>query len=501
MPAFAPVADSVELTVISEKSFSIARLALISTHLTLVACGQSKESVNAQQPEPKNEKKTSRENSSAAPVFTGTTRIISTASGMQMKIAAQRADVINPKFIYAFQGKGTHVTWDIGGAKAAYERIPTLRQETNRTGLARGDVVVTGNSSGSVLAAWFTCRGFTAESIRDAQTIMSQFPPELVKESTSEKILEILAAIKQGREFGSSINSMIPMVETITGKGSCVPQLPTVITASNQDINDRRGWLASPIAQTRTFDMGDFSYFENRYGANYRPVKIGKVCTYFADPVMFRYLVENVSSEERLCDVRLMETAEDVKLAVLASIAEPTYFLPIGETTDAKLIRYMAPAVERKPRVYNGGFSMPGVMQDVKRLFPLSKALASGRWDYSTTENTVMKTWYDVDLNDVQEVSRWWADLEVFPTEAEKTSLLERPDNLTGSALSQRYAYEMNLGYQRALVCLKKGSGCLAPRKSIVQGIDMYRPVFTKAAGQSAAGPVRTRQGLDEFIQ
>jgi hypothetical protein len=196
-----------------------------------------------------------------------------------------------------------------------------------------------------------------------------------------------------------------------------------------------------------------------------------------------------------------METAEDVKLAILASIAEPTYFLPIAETSDAKLVRYLAPGVQKNPRIYNGGFSMPGVMQDVKRLFPRSKALASGRWDYSTSENTVMKTWYDIDLNDVQEVSRWWADLEVFPTEAQKAALLARPDNLTGSALSKRYAYEMNLGYQRALVCLKKGSACLAPRKSIVQGTDMYRPVFTKPVGQPSGSPVRTRQGLDEFIQ
>lgn len=487
---------------ISKKYFSIARLTIIASQLTLAGCGENKESTRGQKPERIEEKKnTTSQSPVAAPAFTSATRIISTASGLQMKIASQRAEVIKPKLIYAFQGKGTSVTWDIGGAKAAYEHIPLIRQESNTAGLAAGDVVITGNSSGSVLAAWFSCRGFSVDSIRDAQGIMSQFPPELVKESTSDKLLEVFAAIKAGQEFGAPINSMIPMVETITGKGSCIPQLPTVIVASNQDINDRRGWLASPIAKTRTFDLGDFSYWETNYSVNNRPYKIGKICTYFADPVMFRYLTENMSSEERLCDVRLMETAEDLKLAVLASIAEPTYFLPIAETTDSKLVRYMANGLQKKPRVYNGGFSMPGVMQDVKRIFPESKALASGRWDYNTAENAVMKTWYDVDLNDAQEVTRWWADLEVFPTEVQKNELLSRPDNLAGSALSQRYSYEMNLGYQRALVCFKKGSACLSARKNIAQGRDLFRPVFTKPAGQPSATPVRTRQGLDELIQ
>jgi hypothetical protein len=51
-----------------------------------------------------------------------------------------------------------------------------LRGETNAQGMAAGDVLLTGNSSGSVMAAWFSCRGVTAESIKGAETIMSGFP-------------------------------------------------------------------------------------------------------------------------------------------------------------------------------------------------------------------------------------------------------------------------------------------------------------------------------------
>lgn len=479
---------------------SLATILLIASHIVITGCGQGRESTVTRKPE-KVIEPTQGQTPTPAPVVSGPIKIITTKSGLQIKLASHRSEIINPKLVYAFQGKGTALTWDIGGARAAYERIPLLRGETNAQAQSNGDVVLTGNSSGSVLAAWFTCRGFSAGSIRDAQNIMGQFPPSLVKESTSQKIMEIISAIREGREFGAPINAMLPMMDAITGKGSCVPQLPTVITTSNQDINDRRGWLASPIAQTRQFDMGDFSYRETMNPANGRSVKIGKICTYFADPVMFKYLTENISQEERLCDVRLMENADDVKLAVLASIAEPTYFLPIAETTDAKLVRYSNAAAQKKARVYNGGFSMPGVMQDVKRLFPQSRALSSGRWDYGTTESTVMKTWYDVEINDLQEISRWWSDLEMLPTESEKNSLLDRPDDMTGNTLAQRYGYEINLGYQRALKCLRKGAPCLPPRKSIIRGVDMYRPVFTHAAGQSSGTPIKTRQGLDTLIE
>ncbi len=472
---------------------------LIASLFVVAACGTGKESISSKKPE-KITDQTQPQNEVATPVLQGATKIIMTRSGMQMKIAANRAETINPKLIYAYQGKGTALTWDIGGTKAAYERMGLLRRETNPAAQTGGDIVITGNSSGSVLAAWFTCRGFTADSIREAQTIMTQFPASLVKESTSEKILEILSAIKQGREFGAPINPMIPLVDHITGKGSCVPQLPTIITTSNQDINDRRAWLATPSAQTRRFDMGDFSYWESGYAPSSRLVKIGKICTYFADPVMFKYLTENISQEERLCDVRLMENGEDVKLAVLASIAEPTYFLPISETSDAKLVRYSVNGLQRKTRVYNGGFSMPGVMQDAKRLFPAARALSSGRWEYGTTESTVMKTWYDVEINNLQEVSRWWTDLEMLPTEAEQKLLLDRPDDLTGNTMAQRYNYEMNLGYQRAITCLKRGSACLPKRKSIIRGNDMYRPVFTGAAGKTNGPSIKTRQGLDVLL-
>lgn len=427
-------------------------------------------------------------------------RTIATQHGMSMQIAGDRSDSINPKLVYAFQGKGTTLTWDIGVAKASYERIAMLRAESNAQAMAAGDVVVTGNSSGALLAAWFSCRGFTGEAIQGAQSIVSGFPSELVKEDIAAKLREVLGAITSGKEFGSPLSTISPLVDEITLNGACVPRLPTVIVASNQDINDNRRWLTGNGDHARSFDISDFSYSQRASVLSFESQKVGKICTYFADPVMFRYLTENLTQEERLCDVRVMETADDMKLAVLASIAEPTYFIPIEEPSESKLVRFETPGVVKTRRFYNGGFAMPGVVQDVKRLFPAARALGTGRWDYSTAEVTIMHRWYDVNLNSLQENSRWWLDLESFPTDAQKAKLLSRPAGIDGAALAARYKEEIELGYQRGVACLQRGKVCLPARKTTF-GRDTNKPAFTKPAGQPGGAEIITRQGLDPFLQ
>ena len=427
-------------------------------------------------------------------------RTISTSRGMTMQIAGDRADSINPKLVYAFQGKGTAITWDIGVAKASYERIPMLRGEANAQAMAAGDVVVTGNSSGSLLAAWFSCRGITSSSIQGAESIVSGFPAELVKEDIAGKLREILAAITDGKEFGSPISTISPLVDEVTQNGACVPMLPTVIVASNQDINDNRRWLTGNGDHTRSFDITDFSYSQRTSTLSFDSQKVGKICTYFADPVMFRYLTENMTQEERLCDVRLIENADDMKLAVLASIAEPTYFIPIEDSSDSKLIRFDGSGVPKTRRFYNGGFSMPGVVQDVKRLFPAARAMGTGRWEYSTTEVAIMHRWYDINLNSLQETSRWWLDLESFPTDSQKSKLLARPSALEGAALAARYKEEIEMGYQRGIACLQPGKPCI-PARNTTFGRDTNKPAFTKPAGQPGGAEIITRQGLDPFLQ
>ncbi|NDE13327.1 hypothetical protein EBZ80_00125 [bacterium] len=427
-------------------------------------------------------------------------RSIPASHGISMQLLSERADRINPKLVYAFQGKGTALTWDIGVTRAAYERIPMLRGEANAQGMAAGDVVLTGNSSGSVLAAWFSCRGITADSIKGAETIMSGFPAQLVKEDPAAKFQEVLGAINSGKEFGSPTSDILPLVDAIVGNGACVPRLPTVILASNQDINDNRRWLFTEGRRSRSFDITDFSYSQRTGDFSLEKEKVGKICTYFADPVMFRYLSENMTGEERLCDIRVMENADDMRTAVLASISEPTYFVPVEEKAESKLVRFDAPGAIKSHRFYNGGFSMPGIVQDIKRLFPAARAMGTGRWTYNQAEVAVMYSWYDVNLNSLQEQSRWWMDLEPVPTDTQRSRLLARPAGLQGADLAARYQEEINLGYQRATACLQPGKACLSPRTSIF-GRDPNKPAFTRPAGQPGGAEIPTRQGLDMFLQ
>lgn len=444
---------------------------------------------------------TPSENQALQPLLTGPVmRSIPGQGGISMQILGERSDIINPRLIYAFQGKGTSLTWDIGVTKAAYERIPSLRGEANAQSMNAGDILVTGNSSGSVMAAWFSCRGFTADSIKAGESIMGGFPASLVKEDAAAKFREVLGAINSGQEFGSPISDISPLIDAVTGNGTCIPRLPTVIVASNQDINDNRRWMFAEGQRSRSFDITDFSYSQRTSNFSMEKQKVGKICTYFADPVMFRYLTEKMTQEERLCDVRVMENAEDMKTAVLASIAEPTYFVPVAENAESKLVRFDAPGIPKAPRTYNGGFSMPGIVQDMKRLFPAARALGTGRWSYNQAEVAVMYSWYDINLNNLQEQSRWWMDLETFPTDYQRGRLLARPSDLSGAELAARYQDEINLGYQRAIACLQRGKPCLPARTSIF-GRDPNKPAFTKPAGQPGGAEIATRQGLDFLLQ
>ena len=421
-----------------------------------------------------------------------------TAKGLKLLLAPGRAEQINPKIVYAFQGKGTKLGWDIGVTQAAYERIPVLRSEAMPDATAAGDVVLTGNSSGAALAAFFTCHGITADSIQKMTALLRAFPEELVNEDSTAKLPAIIGAIRNGQEVGQKHDMILPFISQLTGE-QCMPRYPTVIVASNQDINDNRRWIDSNEHRSRSFSIDDFSYSERTSTFTFTSFKVGKACTYFADPVMFRYLTEHMTQEERLCDVRAMETAEDVRLAVLASVAEPTYFLPVLEPTEAKLERYQSDGFAKTRRVYNGGFSMPGVVQDVKRLFPAARALGTGRWDYSTTEVAALYSWYDLNLNTVQAHSRWWFDAETFPTSKEQDALLARPEKLQGAALAKRYQEEIAMGYKRGSACLQRGKPCLPPRRTVM-GRDTNKPAFTHPAGQPGGAEVKTRQGIDPFL-
>jgi hypothetical protein len=157
-------------------------------------------------------------------------------------------------------------------------------------------------------------------------------------------------------------------------------------------------------------------------------------------------------------------------------------------------VRFDAPGVAKSRRYYNGGFSMPGVVQDMKRLFPEAHAFGTGRWSYSPAEVAVLYSWYDINLNNIQEQSRWWMDLESLPTDAQKSWLVDRPQDLQGGSLATRYQQEMNLGYQRALSCLQRGKPCL-PARTTILGRDQNKPALTRPARHPGGPRSRRARG------
>ena len=68
----------------------------------------------------------------------------------------QAETLADKKLLLSFQGKGSSLAWDAGVVKRAYEVASAL---------AENQVIVTGNSSGSVLAVYFSCFGFTQTSV------------------------------------------------------------------------------------------------------------------------------------------------------------------------------------------------------------------------------------------------------------------------------------------------------------------------------------------------
>ncbi len=70
--------------------------------------------------------------------------------------------------------------------------------------------------------------------------------------------------------------------------------------------------------------------------------RIGKAVTFFVERSLFD-LLPAIPPEQRTADLRLMTTAEDVALAILASVSEPTYFDPVAETQPSKLLAGAVP--------------------------------------------------------------------------------------------------------------------------------------------------------------
>ena len=120
----------------------------------------------------------------AAAVFmAGSIAVAERPSGSDESVATSFAE---KELIWCFQGKGSSLFYDAGVVTSAYRHIAAL--QANR-------VVVTGNSSGSIWAAYFACRGFSDESVGRLRTLSETVDLSHIRasEDIGTKITKVVA--------------------------------------------------------------------------------------------------------------------------------------------------------------------------------------------------------------------------------------------------------------------------------------------------------------------
>lgn len=334
--------------------------------------------------------------------------------------------------LIAFQGKGTSIGWDLGVAEALLDSTDE-RVDQNQ-------MVFSGNSSGSISAALFSCQGITKESIARSKLLLSKFPVDAVGSNNREKALEMIRDIPSEKPH----SNLEPLIQEVTDNGRCQPRFPALIIAANLEVVDQRtnrcilrGRTAMfRSAGTKTIDYGTFTVSE--CGS-----PIGKACTYFVDRTLFEKL-SKIPANERLCDIRLMENAADLRLAILASVSEPTYFPPIADPNPSK-IRSGFPI--RGNRIYNGGFPLFAAGQDLKRVYPGAQMYGTGHVKFPKVVNRIVSARYLIDLHHILYLSDRTLDLSLSPTEREW-------ETLTSLSVSDPIAVQM--GYSKAQQMLRR---------------------------------------------
>ncbi len=353
------------------------------------------------------------------------------------------------ELVFCFQGKGTSFAYDIGVAEAAFEHVSSLGE---------GSVIVTGSSSGSILAAYFACRGFSQASLDELkaeyQTVdVSQMrmnenvKQKMLRLATGQRselpreVLRRLLAIVLGISNDNELGSIARVVEQST----VVPKFPFVIVAGNYEVLQNKSDSSESVTVRRLFNLSDYSVSwsdadfqryqldRDAFARNYSNIQlgetpyIGKACTYFCDESTFA-LLSSIPENERLADLRLVQTPADLALAIQASVAEPTYFDPIEEVDYSKL--HVSGALGQlgntKRRLYCGGFIMPVVAQDLRRAVPNAHVVGTGGARLPILARSFLEDQFGIDMNRIHQRCAWWLDAQINMPESFRRQMIVR---------------------------------------------------------------------------
>lgn len=404
------------------------------------------------------------------------------------------------ELLFSFQGKGSSLAWDAGVVRQAFDSIAAVRE--NR-------VIVSGNSSGSILAAYYSCFGFSETSVAYAAYRLQHADIKAIRgnENGVKKAGSLLLNrpteispnnLKEYIGFALGVNDWRSArdIAEIVRRSRAKPRYPLMIVAANGEVLDNRAaGNAFSSKDLKQFDPTNFSvswkpdafeFYCNhpeqfaRENPNLRlgrDAVIGKACTCFVDRSMYE-LLSRIPATERVWDLRLVETAADLALAIEASVAEPSYFPPGPETDYAKLLTgdVLGQAGNTRRRSYVGGFVVSLVAQDARRMLPELRVLGTGVARVPLPGRELVEAWYLIDLQQTADQSAWWADLEVsIPREVQQAIV----------ARSLKPEQEFEAGRQRA-------AACFAADRGLPQYVSPPRYDFPAQAAIFARGPKAT---------
>ena len=432
--------------------------------------------------------------------------------------ATQQPDWANMRLMLAFQGKGSCLPFDAGVLHEAYARIPALRSQ---------QVVVSGNSSGAIMAAYFGCYGFTDESVRFAEHKLITGDRSAVRnmENPNSKVAKLLRGrrteisheeLREYIAFALGVNPWRGLsIQQIVQRSRAVPRFPMIIVACNKEVlEDRQPDSKLPVARgykqlhlddltvAWSPEVHQFYLDHSRQFAQEQPdlrlgsdAKIGHAVTYFVDPSMYA-LLSQIPPQQRTADLRLVTTPADLALAIIASAAEPTYFDPVLEPDPTKLLTWMQPGdlgnVRR--RTYYGGYLVPLPAQDVRRMLPGIRVLGTGLAHHPLEVRKLMTDWLLADCEVVAQHNEWWADMQTTPSAEFYSHMVFR--DLTAQQ-------EYQAGREHADACFDHDSGLppfVRPPKYNTPAKAAIAPAFDAPDMLDADGRLRTLRGLGPLL-
>lgn len=420
--------------------------------------------------------------------------------GVSDPVAARFAET---QLLLCFMGKGSSLPYDAGVLHEAYARIPALRE---------GRAIVTGNSSGSIPAAYFCCHDFSPASVRHAEERLKLGNRDAVRkmEDVDDKIAKLSRGLSTEidhmalAEFvafalGVSAWQDARSIDEIVRRSTARPRFPCLIVACNkeviEDVHPDGGFTPGRLKEI-DYDTLTVSWkpevhawylrHPDRFRRDHPDLvltadrRIGRAVTFFVDRSMYD-LLARLPPEERQADLRLMLDPADVALAILASASEPTYFPAVPDPRPERILTAAGGSVldAVRRRTYYGGYIVSLPAQDVRRMLPGIRVLGTGWRHNPLFARTLLRNWLLADCERVAFLAEWWADMEVNP-DREFVSHMENRDT-TG-------AEEFAFGLRRAREVFDRDA-CLPAF--------VNRPRFDRAA-TNAILPAGAPHRLDE---